>query len=94
MLETHPFSKDLREAVIVHIPHSGNTFPFGKESYDKDLLENEINLSTDWHTDKIFASELTTLCSGISRLCMDVERFYPVDEMDSYGRGIIYTKKQ
>jgi len=86
------FSSEIQDSIIMHIPHSGTQFPFGKLSYfDKSILERDIEQSTDHHTNIIFQTPYTSLVSTFSRLWCDVERFKK-DSMDDIGRGYFYTK--
>jgi N-formylglutamate amidohydrolase len=54
-----------------------------------DLVENEINLLTDWATDKIFDVVGTKkLIAPFSRIFCDVERFEDdFEELYKVGRG-------
>lgn len=88
MRELTPFSSDLQESMIIHIPHAGTQVP-DLESF---LIEDELLLSTDWYTDKIFETPLKTIKAKMSRIFVDVERFLENDPMEKYGRGFFYTK--
>jgi N-formylglutamate amidohydrolase len=82
--------------LILHIPHSSPHIPF-KDGYTvpDDILQNEINKLTDWHTDDLFHSESDiTIKADFSRIFCDVERF-PDDKdeiMSAFGMGVLYTK--
>ena len=89
MKEKYIFSDKIQQSVIIHIPHSGTEFP--SSNCNKSLLYKDIQLSTDWFTDAIFKTDLTTVKAPLSKLYVDVERFVP-DEMDKFGRGFYYTK--
>lgn len=83
--------------MIVHIPHASISIPdVYREQFtlaDADLME-ELQRSTDWFTDEIFAVPRATHISfPISRLVVDPERFAQDGEeaMARVGRGAIYT---
>ncbi len=84
---------------IVHVPHASLRIPSEfRDQFlltDQDLVQ-EARESADLYTD-IHAQEAWStaqiICSDISRLVVDVER-YPDDtdeRMSKYGRGMIYT---
>ncbi len=88
MRELTPFSSDLQKSMVIHIPHAGTRVP----NVDPSLIEEELLLSTDWYTDRIFETPLTTIKTDTSRIFVDVERFLENDSMEKYGRGFFYTK--
>jgi N-formylglutamate amidohydrolase len=78
--ERYEYSKALfgdifKDSLIFHIPHASTYLPF-INGYNMDLVENEINLLTDWATDKIFdVAGTKKLIAPFSRIFCDVERF-------------------
>ena len=92
-LQKKTFNEYFKESLIFHIPHSSTFIPF-KIGYDESLIENEIQLLTDWYTDKIFDVEGTKkLVTPWSRVFCDVERLDDEnEEMFKMGRGFYYTK--
>ena len=81
--------------LVLHIPHSSANIPF-YDGYvvDRETLNNEIFLLTDWHTDDLFYSEDDIMVAAdFSRIFCDVERF-PDDNkeiMAKAGMGVCYT---
>jgi len=81
-------------SIILHIPHSSTFIPFyDGYTVDKDTINNEINLLTDWFTDELFDLPYTKIITPFSRVFCDVERFHDDSEeiMSKYGMGICYT---
>ena len=63
--------------MILHIPHSSTVIPF-KDGYviDEALLNQEINLLTEWFTNELFENENATIVKAeFLRIFCDVERF-------------------
>lgn len=94
------FSKD---TLVFHIPHSSIYIPIKDDlidyiniinNVDINSTINEINLLTDWYTDKIFdVKNHTKIVTPFSRVFCDVERLEDEnEEMFKYGRGFYYTK--
>lgn len=80
------------DEIFFHIPHSNSYIPSYK-GYDLTLIDEEINLTTDWYTDQIFDIRVVDkLITPFSRVFCDVERL-PDDResMLSIGRGFFYT---
>jgi N-formylglutamate deformylase len=95
--ERNEYSKALfgdifKDSLIFHIPHASTYLPF-TNGYNMDLVENEINLLTDWATDKIFdVAGTKQLIAPFSRIFCDVERFEDdFEELYKVGRGFFYT---
>lgn len=87
------FEKDVfRQSLIFHIPHSSVHIPF-TNGFDLDLIQNEINLLTDFDTDLIFNVPNTKqIITPFSRIFCDVERLPDEQEvMYQFGRGFYYT---
>jgi len=80
--------------IILHIPHSSAVIPF-TEGYilDESELKEEINLLTDWHTEKLFDLPYRKIVAPFSRIFCDVERFTDdnLEVMSKYGMGVCYT---
>lgn len=76
--------------MILHIPHSSQTFPDGVvPTYP---MLDSINRLTDWYVDELFYSNGSDrLVFPYSRLFCDVERLI-TDENAYNGQGIVYTK--
>ncbi len=81
-------------SIILHIPHSSTHIPF----YDgfianKEEIDCEVNILTDWFTDEIFDMPFTRIVTPFSRIFCDVERFPDDSEevMSNYGMGSCYT---
>lgn len=90
MKENFILSDKIQNSIIVHIPHSGIEIPVNNY-FDGCLLIKDIIESTDFNTDEIFKTDLTTIKTNFSRLYVDFERFEN-DVMDKFGRGFYYTK--
>lgn len=90
------FSDEIENAFIFHIPHARTEIPdqFMSDFMDANVVEEEIELLTDFATDKIFdIGELSKVIFPYSRVFCDVERLDDKDEvMYKYGRGFYYTK--
>jgi N-formylglutamate deformylase len=82
--------------IILHIPHASTKIPL-KEGYtgNDQIVEQEVNLLTDWFTDELFShADAVRIVSPFSRVFCDVERF-PDDKdevMAQYGMGMLYEK--
>lgn len=89
-----PVSDRPQDGLILHIPHSGTEFPWLEGYIRSDLIQAEVDLLTDWHSDRIFSrAEAAVLCPAFSRVFCDVERFVPDDlePMAARGMGFFYT---
>ena len=76
--------------VILHIPHSSINIP-SWANYTIDPM-NEINLLTDWGTDKIFNIQpYEQIVFPFNRVFCDVERFVENEPMEKLGMGFYYT---
>lgn len=85
--------EDVKNAILFHIPHSRTLIP-DYSGFNFNLIDEQIKLFTDFHTDDIFHVEnIDRLIFPYSRIYCDVERF-PDDKEIMYdkGRGIFYTK--
>lgn len=82
--------------LILHIPHASTTIPLNDGYTDNwYVVEQEVNLLTDWFTDELFAHEdAIRTVSPFSRVFCDVERFPDdADEvMAQYGMGMLYIQ--
>ena len=81
------------DRIVLNIPHSSSTFPFGKEGWDKGI-DAEILRWTDWYTDWLFQSTDSRVISvtyPFSRFFCDVERLED-DPLESVGQGIVYRR--
>ncbi len=84
---------------VIHVPHASIEIPSNIRNQfllaDRDLYQEAIE-SADLYTDTLAKEAWPTaqiICSDVSRLVVDVER-YPDDTeelMSEYGRGMIYT---
>ena len=85
--------EDNKDLVIIHIPHSSTFIPNYK-GYNPDVLGDEVEKLTDWHTDKIFdIKNVSTVKANFSRVFCDVERLPDNEEpMYQLGRGFYYNK--
>jgi len=86
------FKGDILDSFILHIPHTSTYIP-NLEGFVLDKVEENINLLTDWATDKIFdVDSVEKIVTPYSRLFCDVERFEDESEpMFNVGRGFFYT---
>lgn len=86
------FKDDVLDSFILHIPHTSTHIP-NLEGFMPDKVEENINLLTDWATDKIFDVDgVEKIVFQFSRLFCDVERFDDETEpMFNVGRGFYYT---
>ncbi len=82
-----------KDVVILHIPHASTHIPSYDGFVSKKLVDEEIELLTDWNTDEIFDVDgVQNMHSTSSRVYCDVERLPDVVEpMFKFGRGIFYT---
>lgn len=83
--------------IILHIPHSSCDIPL-KDGFivNEEILENEIMILTDWHTDDLFHSENQhRVVTDFSRIFCDVERFSDDGKeiMAQFGMGAIYERR-
>ena len=80
--------------LILHIPHASTTIPLYNGYVNLTLLQQEINLLTDWHTDQLFVYPGSErVVASFSRVFCDVERFRNDAEepMASKGMSLTYT---
>lgn len=86
------FSKEFKDQIILHIPHSKTNIPI-KEGFNLDLIESETNLLVDHATDKIFdLPNIDKLIFEHNRIFCDVERLDDNNEpLFQKGRGFYYT---
>lgn len=78
--------------VIIHLPHASDHMP-SLEGFVGDW-RGEIDLLTDWGTDRLFDLEGTvTIAAPFSRVFCDVERFDDDarEPMAARGMGFVYT---
>jgi N-formylglutamate deformylase len=80
--------------LILHIPHASIHIP----NYDgfvstKEIIQNELNLLTDWYTEELFDLSYHKVIAPFSRIFCDVERFSDdnLEIMSSVGMGMCYT---
>ena len=80
--------------IILHIPHSSGRIEEDDLAKWSGDIEICIRRLTDWHTDKLFASEL----DGVHAMVFDYNRFYcdverlVNDPMEEIGQGIAYCR--
>lgn len=82
--------------LILHIPHSSNVIPL-KEGYcvTDEILNEEIQKLTDWHTDDLFENDTDiNIKAPFSRIFCDTERFSEDSQeiMAKFGMGVLYEK--
>jgi len=82
--------------LILHIPHASKIIP-EKTGYvvSDEVLNDEILLLTDWHTEDLFDfAGGISITANFNRVFCDVERFANDDDepMAKKGMGAIYTK--
>lgn len=75
--------------VIAHNPHSSSRLP-SRQEYLVDP-EPEIDLTTDWYVETLFAAADEMISFPYARIWCDVERF-PDDPLQARGLGIAYTR--
>ncbi len=75
--------------IIAHNPHSSPRLP-SRESYLIDP-EPEIDLTTDWYVETLFAAADEMISFPYARIWCDVERL-PDDPLQARGLGIAYTQ--
>ena len=92
LLANDLFSKEFKDQIILHIPHSKTNIPI-KEGFNLDLIESETNLLVDHETDKIFnLPSIDKLIFEHNRIFCDVERLDDDNEpLFQKGRGFYYT---
>lgn len=90
------FRDGFENSLIFHIPHSHTEIPehFKGDFVSGEVVEDEINLLTDFATEDIFSIEgMTKVVFPYSRVFCDVERLADENEvMFKSGRGFFYTK--
>jgi N-formylglutamate amidohydrolase len=88
------FKDEIKNQFIFHIPHSSITIPFYTEFINNELVEKEIQLTTDWKTTEIFnVKDIDKVFCDFSRVFCDVERLNDnEEELFKFGRGFFYTK--
>lgn len=84
---------------ILNIPHASTEIP---DRYkinmllDKEALAKELELSTDWYSDKLFDQAPKYSCikheAKVSRLVCDTERLLVGEPMEEVGRGAVYVR--
>ncbi|MDA3778832.1 MAG: N-formylglutamate amidohydrolase [Bacteroidales bacterium] len=79
--------------LIFHIPHSSNFIPDYKGYKLNSRFNIDMNLLTDWATDKIFnVKDATIIIAKFNRMFCDVERLDDDNEpMFKKGHGFFYT---
>lgn len=81
--------------LVLNIPHSSTCIPDRyQDSFLVDYINDEIRIMTDWYTDDLFYfPNARTVRSGISRLVVDMERFWDdaQEPMSKVGMGAIYS---
>ena len=90
----------LPQWVLLHIPHDSMVIPAEIRSQfhlDDDMLAQELQRMTDHATRGLFAplaSEQNVICSSVSRLVVDVERFADdtYEPMAARGMGAVYMR--
>ncbi len=78
---------------IFHIPHSSPIIPNNSFYTNDQLMQSEMNLLTDWATERIYAVPGgDTVTAHFNRVFCDVERLPDTEEpMHAKGMGIYYT---
>jgi len=87
--------------LVVHVPHSSTWLPEAERSdllLDDAALEAELNVITDWYTDKVALDGLASagvpaavFANSASRILIDPERFPGAEEpMLAVGMGPVY----
>ncbi len=86
------FADEIKNASLLHIPHSSTHIPDYTGFVIEELEENLFYL-TDWATDSIFDIDgIEKIITPFSRLFCDVERYEDENEpMFRIGRGYYYT---
>lgn len=86
------FKDEILESLIFHIPHSQTLIPI-YDKFNLDLIDGQIKLLTDFHTDELFSIPNTSnIVFPYSRIYCDVERLPDINEpMFKKGRGFYYT---
>jgi N-formylglutamate amidohydrolase len=86
------FEEEIKEKILIHVPHAGNSFPSFIGYVDDGLAMSENNLLVDDKTDEIFSGlGIGQVVFPYSRVFCDVERFLENEEMESKGMGFFYT---
>jgi len=85
--------EDIKNSILFHIPHSKTLIP-DYTGFNKELVDHEISLLTDFRTDEIFYVEnIDQLIFPYSRVFCDVERLPDdMEPMFKKGRGLYYIK--
>ena len=83
-------------SLVLNIPHSSTCIPWQyRDSFLIDYLSDEMRIMTDWYTDDLFYfPQARSVKSGMSRLIVDMERFWDDYEepMSQVGMGAVYSR--
>lgn len=86
------FEEEIKEQILIHIPHAGDFFPSYVGFVSRELAKREHELLVDEKTDLIFGiCGIKQIIFPYSRVFCDVERFLENEEMESKGMGFFYT---
>jgi len=92
MIRLSAFKDEIKEMFLFHIPHSSIQIPDKSTFICEDKMETQINLLTDWETEKIFNVDgIDRIVCEWSRVFCDVERFIK-DDLEEVGYGLYYTQ--
>lgn len=84
--------------LILHIPHASTNIPYlDGFQIDKQELDHELLILTDWHTDDLYEDpESISVVADFSRIFCDTERFADDDlePMAKLGMGVLYTQTE
>ena len=84
--------------LILHIPHASTNIPYlDGFQIDKQEIEHELLILTDWHTDDLYEdSESISVVADFSRIFCDPERFADdkQEPMADLGMGVLYTQTE
>ena len=84
----------MQQPIILHIPHLSHHVPFYEGFVvERQAIQDEINLLTDWYTDELFDLPYHKIVTPFSRVFCDVERFDDdsLEVMSRKGMGMCYT---
>ena len=89
-------TNNVGSCLVLNIPHSSTCIPEQyRDSFLIDYLSEEMRIMTDWYTDELFNfPQARIVKSGISRLVVDMERFWNDEEepMSQMGMGAVYSR--
>ena len=84
--------------LILHIPHASTNIPYlDGFQIDKQEIDHELLILTDWHTDDLYEDDDSiSIVANFSRIFCDPERFTDdgLEPMAKLGMGVLYRQTE